>query len=434
MFEERQPILVSEAVKRVMEFSIRGNKKEHVLIGEAQGRYLAEDIKADHNIPPFDRSPLDGFAVKSSDTKDASSTNPVLLEVIETVGAGGVAKEMAAPGQAVRVMTGTIMPEGCDAIVMFELAKDKELDGKAYIEIKRPFAPGDFVSFEGEETKKGDVLVQVGTRIHAGVIAVLATFGYKYVPVVKRPVIGVYATGTELLELDEALVPGKIRNSNAYMIQGQIEQAGGEGKYFGQLVDDFDQCYEAVRSALGEVDALITTGGVSVGDFDYLPQIYQKLGANVLFNKVAQRPGSVTTVAEKDGKLLFGLSGNPSASYVGFELYVRPWVKTYLGSPTPYLEAVKGTLTKDFPKPNPFTRFIRSKMNFTVEGITAEPIGMDKSQVVTSLAHSDALVALPGGSRGYQAGDKVDILLLDREGSEIAFEDPTKLRNEKEIE
>lgn len=432
MFEQRQPILVSEAVKRVMEFSIKGNKKEHVLIGDVQGRYLAEDIVADHNIPPFDRSPLDGFAVRSEDTKAASSTNPVRLEVIETVGAGGVAKGMTPPGKAVRVMTGTIMPEGCDAIVMFELAQEKEFDGKAFIEIKRPFAPGDFVSFEGEETKKGDVLVEAGTRIHAGVIAVLATFGYKYVPVVKRPVIGVYATGTELLDLDEALVPGKIRNSNAYMIQGQIEQAGGEAKYYGQLVDDFDQCYEAVVNAMGEVDALITTGGVSVGDFDYLPQIYQKLGANVLFNKVAQRPGSVTTIAEKDGKLLFGLSGNPSASFVGFELYVRPWVKTYLRSPLPYLEVVKGTLTKDFLKPNPFTRFIRSKLKFTAEGITAEPIGMDKSQVVTSLAHSDALVALPGGSRGYKAGSKVDILLLNQEGTDKAFEDPTKLRFESD--
>ncbi|MDQ0255446.1 molybdopterin molybdotransferase [Evansella vedderi] len=428
MVEERTPILVSEAIKRVMEFSIKG-KSEYISLEESNGRYLAEDIKADHNIPPFDRSPLDGFAVRSKDTQNASSTNPVFLEVIETVGAGGVTQQKVTPGQAVRVMTGTIMPEECDAIVMFELTKEKKENGRTYIEIKRPFNSGDFVSFEGEETKKGDVLVKAGTRIHAGVIAVLATFGYKNVPVVKKPVIGVYATGTELLELDEPLEPGKIRNSNAYMIQAQVEQAGGEAKYYGQLVDDFDQCYQAIKNALGEVDVLITTGGVSVGDFDYLPQIYEKLGANVLFNKIAMRPGSVTTVAEKNGKLLFGLSGNPSASFVGFELYTRPWIKAYLYSETPYLEVVKGLLTKDFPKPNPFSRFIRSRMVFVDGRIAAEPIGMDKSQVVTSLAHSDVLVALPGGSRGYSSGDEVDILLLNREGSVNPFKDPTKLRS-----
>ncbi|UTR12866.1 molybdopterin molybdotransferase MoeA [Evansella sp. LMS18] len=431
MFEERTAIQVSEAVKKVMEFSREG-EKEYIDIENADGRYLAEAVIADHNIPPFDRSPLDGFAVRSEDTKNASGEHPVRLEVIETVGAGGVPSLEVKPGQAVRVMTGTIMPEDCDAIVMFELTKEIEEEGRQYIEIKRTFKEGDFVSFEGEETQKGDVLLEAGSRIHAGVIAVLATFGYKEVPVVKKPVIGIYATGTELLDVGEPLEPGKIRNSNAYMIQAQIRQAGGEPVYFGQLIDDFDLSFNAVSNALEKVDALITTGGVSVGDFDFLPEIYAKLGANVLFNKIAMRPGSVTTVAEADGKLLFGLSGNPSACFVGFELYTRPWIKKYLYSRTPYVETVKGSLTKDFPKPNPFTRFIRSKTDFADGKITASPVGMDKSQVVTSLAHTDALVAVPGGSRGYKAGDEVDILLLNREGSEVPLKDPLKTRKENE--
>ncbi|MDG5789178.1 molybdopterin molybdotransferase MoeA [Evansella sp. AB-P1] len=429
MFEHRTAILVSEAVKRVMEFTKEGNS-EYIHIEKSEGRYLSENIYADHNIPAFDKSPLDGFAIRSEDTIGASSSNPLRLEVIETIGAGGVTEETVKSGQAIRVMTGTMMPKGTNAIAMFELTKEVKEDGKSFIELKRSFQPGDFVSFEGEETKEGDVLLKAGTRIHAGVIAVLATFGYKEVPVVKKPVIGIYATGTELLELDDELVPGKIRNSNAYMIQSQIRQAGAEPIYFGQLVDDFDQCYEAVKQALEKVDALITTGGVSVGDFDYLPEIYEKLGAKVLFNKIAMRPGSVTTVAEKDGKLLFGLSGNPSACFVGFELFTRPWIKSYLHSPTPFVEWVEGTLTHDFPKANPFTRFIRSKVNFEGGRITASPVGLDKSMVVSSLAHSDALVALPGGTRGYKEGDKVDILLLNREGSEKILKDPTKLKDE----
>ncbi|MBU9711490.1 gephyrin-like molybdotransferase Glp [Evansella tamaricis] len=427
MFEERVPISVSEAVQRVMQYTKKG-KIEYIDIEEARGRYLGEAVYADHNIPPFDRTPLDGFAIRSEDTSNASSNRPVHLEVIETVGAGNMVKQPVKPGQAVRVMTGTIMPEDCDAIAMFELTKEFDKDGKTWIEIKRSFKKGDFVSFEGEETKKGERLLDAGTFIHAGVVAVLATFGYNKVPVVKKPVIGIYATGTELLEVEEELVPGKIRNSNAYMIKTQVQQAGANAVYYGQLVDDFDHCYHAVENALDQVDALITTGGVSVGDFDYLPEIYQKLGANVLFNKIAMRPGSVTTVAEKEGKMFFGLSGNPSACFVGFELYTKPWIKTYLHSPKPYLECVKGTLTHDFPKPNPFTRFIRGKIGFNRGIVTSSPVGMDKSQVVTSLAHSDVLIALPGGSRGYKKGDEVDMLLLFREGTSEPFKDPTKLR------
>src|SRR5690606_31201504 len=167
-----------------------------------------------------------------------------------------------------------------------------------------------------------------GTYINPGIMALLATFGYDQVQVAKKPVIGIYATGSELLNVNEELAPGKIRNSNAYMIQAQLERAGGEAKLFGKLSDDFELCYEAIKNAIDEVDILITTGGVSVGDFDYLPSIYEKLGAEVLFNKIAMRPGSVTTVAQLNGKLLFGLSGNPSACYVGFELFVRPVFRT----------------------------------------------------------------------------------------------------------
>lgn len=427
----RKPILVSEAVKRVMEFSTLG-EKEYIDILDAEKRYLAEDIVADHSIPPFDKAPLDGFAIRSEDSQEASSTHPILLEVVETVGAGHIARKEVEPGQAIRIMTGAMMPKGADAHVMFELAKEKEIDGKKYIEIKRSFRKGESVSYKGSETEEGEIIVTKGSRVSPGVMAVLATFGYKQVPVVKKPVVGVFATGTELLEVDEELEPGKIRNSNAYMVQSQIRQVGGEPMHLGVLFDDFDQCFQAIKDTLPKVDALITTGGVSLGDFDYLPRIYEKLGANILFNKVAMRPGSVTTVAELNGKLLFGLSGNPSACFVGFELYARPWIKHFLHSKTPYIETVKGKLTVDFPKRNPFTRYIRSKVSFGEDGVTARPIGLDKSMVVTSLAYSDALVAVPGGTNGYKMGDEVDILLLDRDGSSIPLKDPVKIRRDKD--
>jgi molybdopterin molybdochelatase len=161
-------------------------------------------------------------------------------------------------------------------------------------------------------------LVESGTRITPGIIGLLATFGYSELLVGKKPVVGVLATGSELLEIDEPLVPGKIRNSNSYMLMSQIERVGAWPKYLGKLEDDLEKSFEVIQHELQDVDILITTGGVSVGDYDYLPEIYDRLGATVLFNKIAMRPGSVTTVARLGNQFLFGLSGNPSASFIGF--------------------------------------------------------------------------------------------------------------------
>jgi molybdopterin molybdotransferase len=285
--------------------------------------------------------------------------------------------------------------------------------------IKRRFNKGDNVSFTGEDAKKGEVLVKKGTFINPGIQAMLATFGYKQVPVAQKPVVGLFATGTELLEVEEELVPGKIRNSNSHMISAQIERVGGTVRYFGKLPDEFDTCYEAVKQALNEVDLLITTGGVSVGDFDYLPAIYKKLGAEVLFNKVAMRPGSVTTVAEHNGKILFGLSGNPSACYVGFELFARPIIRTMLFSNRPHLRREAALLEVDFLKANPFTRFVRSSTFIEQGRLKATPSGLDKSNIIMSLAGANSLIILPGGTRGFEAGCEVDVLLLeDQVGSD----------------
>ena len=234
----------------------------------------------------------------------------------------------------------------------------------------------------------------------------------------KKPVIGLFATGTELLDVGEELQPGKIRNSNSYMLADQIKRAGGDVKFFGILPDDLEGSYSAISDALDKVDLLITTGGVSVGDYDYMPDIYHRLGARVLFNKVAMRPGSVTTVAAMGGKILFGLSGNPSASYVGFELFVRPIIRTMLHSPNPHLKRVSAVLGEDFTKANPFTRFVRSRTYYEDGRLCVVPSGKDKSNMVMSLVTANSFAILPGGTRGYQKGEEADILLLeDEEGS-----------------
>jgi molybdopterin molybdotransferase len=418
LVEKRTPIQVGEAVKKVMSYFLPG-KKELVSINESYSRYLSEDLVATSDVPHFNRSPYDGFAIRSVDSANASLSNPVEFEVVDHIGAGYVSNKEVGEFQAVRIMTGAQMPMNCDAVVMLELAKTSEKNGKSYMSIKRSYKPGDNVSFAGEDAKKGEVLVKRGTKINPGIQAMLATFGYKNVPVAKKPIIGLFATGTELLEVEDELQPGKIRNSNTHMIIAQIERSGAEVRYFGKLPDNFELCYESIRSAIVEVDLLITTGGVSVGDFDYLPQIYKKLGADVLFNKVAMRPGSVTTVAHLDGKILFGLSGNPSACYVGFELFARPIIRTMLYCPKPHLRREKAVLEVDFPKANPFTRFVRSKVTIADGKLVAAPSGVDKSNIVMSLAGANSFIILPGGTRGYEAHTIVDVLLLeDHEGSE----------------
>ncbi|PAE39368.1 molybdopterin molybdotransferase MoeA [Bacillus sp. 7884-1] len=418
MLERRKPIPIGDAVKKIMEFQLNG-KTEFVSIDESYGRFLSEDLIATSDVPHFDRAPYDGFAVRSIDTKEASTNNPLEFKVVDHLGAGMTSTMTIKEHEAVRIMTGAMMPEGTDAVVMFEVAKDYDKNGTPYMSIKRSFNKGDNVSFRGEDAKEGEVLVKKGTLINPGIQAMLATFGYDQVPVAKKPIIGLFATGTELLEVDEELVPGKIRNSNSHMIAAQIQRTGAIVHYYGKLPDVFDTCFTAVKSALEKVDILITTGGVSVGDFDYLPAIYEKLGAEVLFNKVAMRPGSVTTVAQLEGKLLFGLSGNPSACYVGFELFARPIIRTMLFSARPHLRKEKAVLEVDFPKANPFTRFVRSAFSVKSGRLSATPSGLDKSNIIMSLSGANSLMILPGGTRSFQAGDEVDILLLeDQDGSE----------------
>lgn len=418
MVEVRKPISVTEAVKRVMANQKNG-ETELISLFESNGRYLSQSIKATYDVPRFDRSSYDGFAIRSIDTINLSSGKSKSFKVIDEIGAGQVCKRQVGAYEAVRIMTGAMLPSDCDAVVMFEVANEFKDNNQSYIRLNHIIEKGANLSFKGEDIKEGCILVEEGTKINPGIVALLATFGYKSVPVAKKPVIGVFATGTELLEVDEPLEEGKIRNSNAYMVMAQIERAGGIPIYFGKLADILDESYIAIKEKLSMVDSLITTGGVSVGDYDLLPEIYKKLGATVLFNKIAMRPGSVTTVAHLNGKMLYGLSGNPSACYVGFELFVRPYIRKFLFSKKPHLQKIVATLGEDFLTPNHFTRFFRSTIEFHSDKVFTFPSGLDKSNMVSSLAFANSLTILPGNKEGYKKGDKVEVLLLEDEtGSE----------------
>jgi len=412
MVEKRRPISVQQAIARVMAH-VRPLEKETVHLLSSYGRVLAEDIVATHDVPPFNRAPYDGYAIRSADSIDACRSHRVEFHVIEQIGAGEIAKQALYPGQAVRIMTGAAMPEGADAVVMLEQTKLSAV-GDTFT-IHRPFEALENVSLQGEDAKRGEHLIERGHHIHPGTVALLATFGYSEVEVAKRPSVGLIATGSELLDVEEKLVPGKIRNSNGPMIAAQLARIGVSSHVYGTFADDLESCLQQVIRALDESDCVITTGGVSVGDFDYLPAIYERLGAEVLFNKVSMRPGSVTTVAVWNGKYLFGLSGNPSACYTGFELFTRPALLGMMGSRQPYLRYTQAVLAEDFPKMNPFMRFVRSIYEFDGTQATIRPAGFNKSNAVSSIAKGNALMVLPGGTKGYACGEQVDVLLLGTE-------------------
>lgn len=420
---KRTPLPIAEAVNKIMEHT-RLWEIEKVSIMECDHRILAEDLTATHDVPPFNRSPYDGFAIRSVDTKHASLDNPITLNVVETIGAGQVAMREVKSGMAVRIMTGAQIPDGADAVIMLELVKELVNDSENQIIIKRSVKKDENISFQGEDTQNGTLLVRAGTKITPGIVAILSTFGYHTVSVYKRPIVGILSTGTELLDVKEELQPGKIRNSNAYMCAAQVRAMGAEVKLYQHREDNFNSLYKSIKAALQETDVLITTGGVSVGDYDFLPEVYKKLGADVLFNKIAMRPGSVTTVARYEDKWLFGLSGNPSACFVGAELFVRPVILKGMNMLKPHCTVTNAMLSSDFPKPNPFTRFVRAVLTEVGGGNIVKPAGLDKSSSVSSLVEANCLIVLPGGTRGWEKGNEVGVITWHGEGSEWPWDHP----------
>lgn len=415
MVERRKPIPVREAVSRVMAH-VTALGQETVPISDSYGRILAEAIVARHDVPLCHRSAYDGFAIRSEDSTRAAEHNRILFHFMEHLGAGDLASRELHRGEAVRIMTGAAMPRQADAVVMLEQAQTSER-GDSFT-IRRPYAHMENVSLQGEDAKTGEVLVEQGTVIHPGTVALLATFGYAKVRVAAKPVVGVISTGSELLEAEEPLRPGKIRNSNGPMVAAQLARMGIPSRSYGKVKDDIPSCCEAVQRAIEETDCVVTTGGVSVGDYDYLPEIYERLGAKVLFNKVAMRPGSVTTVAVRNKTFLFGLSGNPSACFTGFELLVRPALLSMMGCAKPYLPYTEAVLLEDFRKEDSFRHFVRAIYRYNGAQATIEPAGSHKSNAVRSIARGNAFMILPGEANHFRKGAKVGVLLLGMEEGE----------------
>nr|WP_330218822.1 molybdopterin molybdotransferase MoeA [Brevibacillus choshinensis] len=308
-------------------------------------------------------------------------------------------------------MTGAMVPQKADAVIMLEMTDDFEEQGITYITIKKEIHPGQNLTPIGQITK-GDCVLQKGVEIRAGEIALLATFGLSYVKVYKRPTIAIFATGSELLPLEAPLCSGKIRNSNSYMLAALIQEAGGIPLLMGSIPDEADKAQALILEAFSAADFVITSGGVSVGDYDILVDIFQNWEGKMLFNKVAMRPGSPTTAGVWNDQFLFALSGNPGACFVGFELFVRPVILGMQGIQNRYMRDFTAFLGEDFKKVNAFPRYVRGKSYISDGKVFVKPAGIDQSSVTVSIKDSDCLIKIPPGSKGMLQGELVSVLLI----------------------
>jgi molybdopterin molybdotransferase len=359
------------------------------------GRILAQDIRSDMDMPPFNKSTVDGFACRRADLE-------MELEIIETIAAGKYPERKVSAGECSRIMTGAPVPEGADTVIMVEdsliLPSGKVRFSGRYIKPN--------ISVKGEDIKNGEVVLKRGKLITPQDIAVIASVGSVSLSVSKFPVIGVISSGDELVEPDEKPDVSQIRNSNAYQLLAQIQRAGGNGTNYGIARDDKDATFEIVEKAVSECDIVLITGGVSMGDFDFIPSVIEKAGVKILFSRVNVQPGKPTTFGIHPKSLVFGLPGNPVSSFIQFELLVRPLIFRMMGNEW------KPVYT-ELPMKESYKRRSSDRMGLVPVIITGErlvlPVEYHGSAHITSMSVADGIITIPEGKSIINKGDIVSV-------------------------
>ncbi|MBP1962677.1 gephyrin-like molybdotransferase Glp [Paenibacillus aceris] len=406
----RKVISVEEARSLLSEY-VKHTEIESVPLSAAFGRRLAEDIYADHPVPHFRRSGVDGYAVCAADIEQATPENPVELRIIEQIPSGTVPKFKVYSGLAARIMTGAPVPDGADCVVMLEMTDALPLDdtglNSSHVNIKKHVSFGSNITPIAGEIRMKELLLEQGSQIGPGEAAILATFGYSFVSVYRKPKVAIFSTGSELLNVEDALQPGRIRNSNSYMLAAQVEAAGGEAIIMQALSDDAEEVESALLETLAKVDLILTSGGVSVGDHDVLVDLFGRFTGKLLFNKVAMRPGTPTSAALWENRLLLALSGNPGASFVGFELFAKPLIKAMAGCQTPFQEAITAFLDVSYDKGSAYPRYVRGTTHAETGCLRVRPAGIDKSSIMVSIKDADCLIQLPAGGKGFAKDERV---------------------------
>ena len=401
-------ISVEEAQKIVLNSGLRPVVKKLPIL-ESLGLNLAEDIVSGDDIPIYDNSAMDGYAVRAIDIKGAEKSYPIRLVLTdEDIPAGKIPKSTVNPGFCMPIMTGASLPKGADSVVMKE---DTQRD-TASIMIFREIEKGENVRYRGEDIKKGSIVFKKGDRINPGTIGVLASLGKSEVKVFGPPVIGVLATGDELIGTSEKLVAGKVRDSNSYSLSAQAKEMGIQYKRFDSAPDDEAMLLKKIKEALSECDILLLSGGISTGDYDLVKDTLEGMGAKLNFWKVNQKPGKPLAFFEYKNKYIFALPGNPVSVMVCFEMYVRPMIRKSMGASNLFRPEVMAEALHDFKNKKGRINFIRAIVENKDGQYFFKATGMQGSGILTSMARANGIAQFPSDMGNVVKGSKVKVYLL----------------------
>jgi molybdopterin molybdotransferase len=396
-----------EALSRVLA-AVPAPRGESVSLSEAPGRVLADQIRSPIDLPIFDNSAMDGYAVRTADVASAKPASPARLRLAGKVVAGEVFVGEVTSGTCVRLFTGSPLPAGADAVVMQE---DTHIDPRApgEVVILASAGPGENVRARGEDVKQGTMLAEAGAVLTPGRIGLLAAAGFGHLRVGRKPVVGLLATGSELTEPGQPLVPGRIYESNRTALAALMERSGAAPKTLPLVADVLAGTSLALADAFNQCDAVMTSGGVSVGEMDFLKQAFEQIGGGLEFWKVAMKPGRPFVFGRCRGKLLFGLPGNPVSALVTFLLLVRPALLRWQGATDVSLPAHPGVLAEPLSNPGERRHFMRVKVDPTGK---VQLAGLQASHALSSLAAANGLVDVPAHTT-LAAGSAVTVLRWD---------------------
>jgi molybdopterin molybdotransferase len=379
---------------------------EQVDFNEAVGRVLAEDVQSDVDLPPFPRSAMDGFALRSEDVAEV----PAKLHVIGTIPAGTYPSFDVQSGQAAQIMTGAPVPAGADSVQIVEKSR---VHGSE-VEILEPVEIGLNIVPCGQEVTRGDTVLKKGTTLDPPAVAVAATVGRTRLRVGRRPSVAVIATGDELVPPTEKPGPAQIRNSNGYSLSAQAAQVGARVSYLGVAADNKASLAELIQEGLTH-DVLLMSGGVSMGSLDLVEEVLQEYDVRILIDKIALKPGKPTVFGiAPNSKLVFGLPGNPVSTMVTFELFVRPALAKMAGSDNPQRPYLKATLKGPLKSKGPRRAYLPGWLETNEEGLPwAHPIPTRGSGDIVAFSKANALLVLPESLDALNAGDPIQVYPLD---------------------
>jgi molybdopterin molybdotransferase len=395
-----------EALRIILDATSR-LKSEKVRLTDSLSRVLAEDVVAEENLPPFDNSSMDGFAVLTADLSAASDANPVTLQVVGESSAGNPYPKKLKSGNAVRVMTGGKIPKGADGVVPIEAVKSV---GEGSVQITSPVPIGQHVRHAGEDVQQGEKILNEGELIGPPQIGVLASLGRTKVRVFRKPLVNILATGDELAEVDEKLNEGEIRNSTSYSLAAYVAQEGGMPEVLGVAPDKKKRLRKRIREGL-ECDILLITGGVSVGKYDFVKDILNDIGVETLFWQINIKPGRPLVFGKFKKALVFGLPGNPVSTSVTFLQFVRPALYKMTGRAFAPVR-LRGRIDHEFSKSDGKRHYLRCVAEMVDGELHARTTGTQSSGAMSSMSKANALMIIPEEVTQLKKGDLVQLELL----------------------